>query len=103
MSMLRAAPAGDGAVLVAQCNVTIRVLAGCRVVGRITDAGIGSDRDDVLNRGGGLVPLLDFAGQIFPVARPTPRRNPARQAVLAIPGRHQAHESTPDGADGCDW
>ena len=36
---------------VAQGNVTIRILAGCRVVGRITDAGVGGDRDDLLNRG----------------------------------------------------
>src|SRR5262245_52831857 len=71
-SMLRAAPAGDDAVLVAQRYMTIRIFTGCGAVGRITDAGIGGDRDDLLNRGAGLVPDFDLVRQILPIDRSGP-------------------------------
>lgn len=49
ISVLGAAPARDDTVLVAQCDVTIRILTRRRVVRRITDAGIGGHRDNLLN------------------------------------------------------
>jgi hypothetical protein len=90
MSVLRAAPAGDDAVLVAQGNVTVRVLACSRVIRRITDAGTGGDRDDLLNRGAGLVPNFDFVGQILPIDRNGLGRSTARNAIFAIAGWRQA-------------
>jgi len=99
MSVLRVAPAGDDAVLVAQCNMTIRALAGCRVIGRITDAGIGGDRDDLLNRGTGLVSNFDFVGQIHPIGRSGPGRNAARAVIFAIAVWLQAHETAVNGRD----
>jgi hypothetical protein len=49
ISVLGAAPARDDTILVAQCDVTIRILTRRRVVRRITDAGIGGHRDNLLN------------------------------------------------------
>src|SRR5262249_41463045 len=80
MSVLRAVPRGDDAVLMAQCNVTIRVFAGCSIVRRITNAGIGRHCDDLLNRGASLVPNFDFVRQIFPIDRNWPGRSAASRS-----------------------
>src|SRR5262249_30694476 len=62
--MLRAAPAGDHAILVTQCNMPVRKLARRRVIGCIADAGIGRDGNDLLDESAGFVPDFDLVGQV---------------------------------------
>jgi hypothetical protein len=90
MSVLGAAPARDDTILMAQCDVTIRILTRRRVVRRITDAGIGGYRDNLLNRGACLVPNFDFVRQIVPIRRNWPSRNATRDAIFAVARRLQA-------------
>jgi hypothetical protein len=96
-SVLRAAPAGDDAVLVAQGNVAVRVLACRRIICRITDAGIGGDRDDLLNRGAGLVPNFDLVGQIFPIDRTG--RAGARRGISSSRSPGGARRNSPLSTD----
>ena len=86
MSVSRSAPAGDDAVLVTQCNVPVRIFARRRVIGRVTDAGIGGGRD-LLNRGSGLVPDFEFIRKILAAGRSGPLRRAPWHAVFAIAGR----------------
>src|SRR6478735_4376421 len=81
-SMPGAVPARDDTLLVAQRDVAFRQLARRGVEGRIADAAARRDRQNLLDRGPGLVPELDPERQVLAPGQVRGGRRAGRPAVL---------------------